>query len=166
MNVAIFGDSFANGESDMSYHNAHFGLTQYLMDDGHFVINFSRQGNANNETTRDYAFNLRQNGHIKWDLAFVFQTEPVRQGNVWFRILQETNDITQVVEIMYKDFYSSLRDEQERYNVPIYLIGGTTDTLAPEEVEKFDLKCICQSLTNLVKTGFRTLLGCHGYVLI
>ena len=37
MNIAIFGDSFANGESDMSRHLAHTGLTQYLMDDGHFV---------------------------------------------------------------------------------------------------------------------------------
>ena len=153
MNIAIFGDSFANGESDMTRHLSHYGLTQYLEDDGHFVINFSRQANANNQTTEDYAFNLRQNGHIKWDLAFVFQTEPVRQGDVWFDILQQFNDITQVVDIMIKDFYSNLREVQKIFGVPIYLIGGTADTLAPEEVEKFDLKCICQSLTNLCLNG-------------
>ena len=58
MNIAIFGDSFANGETDNSTNIVHFGLTQYLMDDGHFVINFSRQGNTNSAVIRDYSFHL------------------------------------------------------------------------------------------------------------
>ena len=32
MNIAIFGDSFANGETDMGNYLAHYGLTQYLTD--------------------------------------------------------------------------------------------------------------------------------------
>ena len=47
MNVAIFGDSFANGVSDGKTGLYHSGLTQYLLDDDHFVINFSHQGNTN-----------------------------------------------------------------------------------------------------------------------
>ena len=35
MNVAIFGDSFANGVSDCMVGLSHSGLTQYLLDDGH-----------------------------------------------------------------------------------------------------------------------------------
>ena len=41
MNIAIFGDSFANGETGGEQKLNHAGLTQYLFDDGHFVVNFS-----------------------------------------------------------------------------------------------------------------------------
>ena len=149
MNVAIFGDSFANGESDMIYHNAHFGLTQYLMDDGHFVINFSRQGNSNNGTTEDYEFNLRQNGHIKWDIAIVFQTEIYRDTSPD----EYTNSIREVETVKLKQFYSNLKKFQDIYKTPIYLVGGTADTLSPEVVEECGLKCACQSLVNLCVNG-------------
>ena len=85
MNIAIFGDSFANGETDqrdsMYLHThggmrlSHLGLTQYLSDDGHFVVNFSRQGNMNYGIMEDYRFHMRQNPHLKFDIAFVFETE-------------------------------------------------------------------------------------------
>ena len=150
MNVAIFGDSFANGESDMIYHNAHFGLTQYLMDDGHFVINFSRQGNSNNGTTEDYEFNLRQNGHIKWDIAIVFQTEIYRDTSPD----EYTNSIREVETVKLKQFYSNLKKFQDIYKTPIYLVGGTADTLSPEVVEECGLKCACQSLVNLCVNGY------------
>ena len=150
MNVAIFGDSFANGESDMIYHNAHFGLTQYLMDDGHFVINFSRQGNSNNGTTEDYEFNLRQNGHIKWDIAIVFQTEIYRDTSPD----EYTNSIREVETVKLKRFYSNLKKFQDIYKTPIYLVGGTADTLSPEGVEECGLKCACQSLVNLCVNGY------------
>ena len=150
MNVAIFGDSFANGESDMIYHNAHFGLTQYLMDDGHFVINFSRQGNSNNGTTEDYEFNLRQNGHIKWDIAIVFQTEIYRDTSPD----EYTNSIREVETVKLKQFYSNLKKFQDIYKTPIYLVGVTADTLSPEVVEECGLKCACQSLVNLCVNGY------------
>ena len=150
MNVAIFGDSFANGESDMIYHNAHFGLTLYLMDDGQFVINFSRQGNSNNGTTEDYEFNLRQNGHIKWDIAIVFQTEIYRDTSPD----EYTNSIREVETVKLKRFYSNLKKFQDIYKTPIYLVGGTADTLSPEVVEECGLKCACQSLVNLCVNGY------------
>ena len=40
MNIAIFGDSFANGETDNSRNLVHFGLTLYLMDDGGGTDNY------------------------------------------------------------------------------------------------------------------------------
>ena len=54
MNVAIFGDSFANGVSGLTVKLIHSGLTQYLLDDGHFVINFSHQGNTNLQIRQDF----------------------------------------------------------------------------------------------------------------
>ena len=58
------------------------------MDDGHFVINFSRQGNVNTGAIRDFGFNIRQNEHIKWDMAIVFRTEPIRENESWISICE------------------------------------------------------------------------------
>ena len=149
MNIAIFGDSFANGESDMSRHLAHTGLTQYLMDDGHFVINFSRQGNSNSGAVEDFNYNLRQNKHIKWDKAIVFQTEVYRDTSPD----DYTTSISEMGAVQLKRFYSNLKFYQNIYKTPIYLVGGTADTLSPEVVEECGLKCACQSLVNLCVNG-------------
>ena len=156
MNIAIFGDSFANGESDMTHHLSHLGLTQYLMDDGHFVINFSRQGNVNTGAIRDFSFNIRQNEHIKWDMAIVFQTEPIRQGEDWIDCLRDEG-IGRVESIMASRFYSKLKEVVEPFSIPIYMVGGTVDILEPKEVEKFGFKCACQSLVNLCVNGKHTI---------
>ena len=185
MNIAIFGDSFANGESDMRHRLAHLGLTRYLTDDGHFVINFSRQGNANNQTVEDLNFSMRQNEHIKpWDMAIVFQTEPCRESEVWIQYVQgmgiyaeDSNhtllgfssgnplnmdcrggDVRKVERFMAKRFYAELSQMAVKWNIPIYLVGGTVDTSAPEEIDKFvKLKCVCQSVTNLCVNGEHTI---------
>ena len=158
MNIAIFGDSFANGETDMGKYLAHGGLTQYLMDDGHFVINFSRQGNKNSSAIFDYGVAMRQNGHIKWDMAIVFQTEVFRDGNSWVSYVvgedgQEPISVREVETFMLKEFYCDLKEYQDTFKTPIYLVGGTSDTLSPEVVEECGLKCACQSLVNLCVNG-------------
>ena len=61
MNVAIFGDSYANGETAGTMKLNHTGLVQYLLDDGHFAVNFSRQGNG--QTKRVYE-NWRQDFQV------------------------------------------------------------------------------------------------------
>jgi hypothetical protein len=164
MNIAIFGDSFANGETDNSTNLVHFGLTQYLMDDGHFVINFSRQGNANGQTAEDLYFSMRQNEHIKWDMAIVFQTEPCRESEIWIQHLQgrgvyshTKGDIRKVESAMASRFYSQLREAGKPFSIPIYVVGGTVDILEPKETEKFGLKCACQSLVNLCVNGEHTI---------
>ena len=68
MNVAIFGDSYANGETAGTMKLNHTGLVQYLLDDGHFAVNFSRQGNWNYGIVQDYKFYMRQNPHLKFDI--------------------------------------------------------------------------------------------------
>ena len=156
MNIAIFGDSFANGESDMTHHLSHLGLTQYLMDDGHFVINFSRQGNSNTGTKEDFSFNIRQNEHIKWDMAIVFQTEPCREDMGWIDCLRDVG-IRKVESVMASRFYSQLKEVVEPFSIPIYMVGGTVDILEPKEVEKFGFKCACQSLVNLCVNGKHTI---------
>jgi hypothetical protein len=156
MNIAIFGDSFANGESDMTHHLAHLGLTQYLMDDGHFVINFSRQGNSNSGTIQDFSFNIRQNEHIKWDIAIVFQTEPCREDMGWIDCLRDEG-IRKVESAMARRLYSQLKEVVKPFSIPIYLVGGTIDLLEPKEVEKFGFKCACQSLVNLCVNGKHTI---------
>jgi len=153
MNIAIFGDSFANGETDGKRKLVHLGLTQYLMDDGHLVVNFSRQGNTNNGVIEDYPFHLRQNEHLKFDKALVFQTETTRETQEWIDNIKSGKSVNDVDVHMIKNDYGKLLESQEYFGVPIYLIGGTVDTLSPEVIKECGLKSACQSLVNLILTG-------------
>ena len=153
MNIAIFGDSFANGETDGEQKLAHLGLTQYLTDDGHLVVNFSRQGNTNGGVTTDYPFHLRQNEHLKFDIALVFQTETTRETQEWIDNIKSGKSVNDIDVHMIKNDYGKLLESQEYFGVPIYLIGGTVDTLSPEVIKECGLKSACQSVVNLVLTG-------------
>jgi hypothetical protein len=153
MNIAIFGDSFANGETAGSQKLNHLGLTQYLFDDGHFVVNFSRQGNTMNGILKDYPFHLRQNEHLKFDIALVFQTENSRSTTDWINHIKSGMSVKEVDVHMSKDYYGELLKTQKKFEVPIYLIGGTVDTLSPDDIEECGLKSACQSLVNLILTG-------------
>ena len=159
MNIAIFGDSFANGETGLLNHLSHTGLTQYFIDDEHFVVNFSRQGNRNHDIgmVEDYTFYLRQNPHLKFDIAFVFETEHTRNSSNWIQYLRDGGSVREVDIHMAKEYYKLLGEAQSIYNVPIYLIGGVADTLEPSVVEEYGIKCICQSTVNLVMTGEHTI---------
>ena len=157
MNIAIFGDSFANGETDGDMKLNHLGLTQYLMDDGHLVVNFSRQGNTNNGVIEDYPFHLRQNEHLKFDKALVFQTETTRETQEWIDNIKSGKSVNDVDVHMIKNDYGKLLESQEYFGVPIYLIGGTVDTLSPEVIKECGLKSACQSVVNLVLTGEHTI---------
>jgi len=153
MNIAIFGDSFANGETGGEPKLNHAGLTQYLFDDGHFVVNFSRQGNTMNGILKDYPFHLRQNEHLKFDIALVFQTENSRSTTDWINHIKSGMSVKEVDVYMSKDYYGELLKTQKKFEVPIYLIGGTVDTLSPDDIEECGLKSACQSLVNLILTG-------------
>tara|TARA_Y100000296_G_scaffold63208_1_gene73560 strand:+ start:210 stop:911 length:702 start_codon:yes stop_codon:yes gene_type:complete len=157
MNIAIFGDSFANGETDGKQKLAHLGLTQYLTDDGHLVVNFSKQGNTNVGVTTDYPFHLRQNEHLKFDKALVFQTETTRETQEWIDNIKSGKSVNDVDVHMIKNDYGKLLESQEYFGVPIYLIGGTVDTLSPEVIKECGLKSACQSVVNLVLTGEHTI---------
>ena len=157
MNIAIFGDSFANGETDGEQKLAHLGLTQYLTDDGHLVVNFSRQGNTNGGVTTDYPFHLRQNEHLKFDIALVFQTETTRETQEWIDNIKSGKSVNDIDVHMIKNDYGKLLESQEYFGVPIYLIGGTVDTLSPEVIKECGLKSACQSVVNLVLTGEHTI---------
>ena len=152
MNIAIFGDSFANGETDGKQKLVHLGLTQYLTDDGHLVVNFSKQGNTNVGVTTDYPFHLRQNEHLKFDKALVFQTETTRETQEWIDNIKSGKSVNDVDVHMIKNDYGKLLESQEYFGVPIYLIGGTVDTLSPEVIKECGLKSACQSVVNLVLT--------------
>ena len=153
MNIAIFGDSFANGETADIPKLNHLGLTQYLFDDGHFVVNFSRQGNTNNGVIEDYPFHIRQNEHLKFDIALVFETESSRSTSDWINYIKSGMSVKSVDTHMSKKYYEELLTQQKQFGVPIYLIGGTADTLSPEVIKECGLKSACQSLVNLVLTG-------------
>jgi len=105
----------------------------------------------------DYTFYLRQNPHLKFDIAFVFETEHTRNSSNWIQYLRDGGSVREVDIHMAKEYYKLLGEAQSIYNVPIYLIGGVADTLEPSVVEEYGIKCICQSTVNLVMTGEHTI---------
>ena len=59
-----------------------------------------------------------------------------------------------------KHDYCSILDYCEKHDcrLPIYIVGGTNDTLSPEVISKYNgLTCICQSWTNLIDSGKHTI---------
>tara|TARA_Y100000361_G_C11115118_1_gene319920 strand:- start:239 stop:967 length:729 start_codon:yes stop_codon:yes gene_type:complete len=155
MNVAIFGDSFANGE--IGNHNtaqkSHLGLTQYFTDDGHFVINFSKPGNWNEGILEDYRHFIFQNTHINFDLAIIFQTEISRQIDEWIERVDDGASVRDVEHDMSEDFLQRLKHWQIKTEVPVFLIGGCGDLIDVDLANKYGIKHVCQSLVNLVLNG-------------
>ena len=126
MNIAIFGDSFATGETDRyfdlnknienkGYHLAHSGLTKYLTVDGNFVINFSKGGNTNSAILNEYHECFRQNPDIKWDMAIVFQTEVIRDDQNWINNLKRGVSVRDVETVQLKELYCDLKKYQDIY---------------------------------------------------
>ena len=52
-------------------------------------------------TIDDYAKNLRQNPHLNFDMAFVFQTETTRQTTEWIESLRADCSIRYIFTFIY-----------------------------------------------------------------
>jgi hypothetical protein len=156
--IIIAGDSWGLGEQskDQGYSTtSHSGLTKYLVDAGHQVINLSCGGGSNIESSRRIKDFLDCNPHLNIDSILIFQTEWVRGLFVQDTQLLK-DDITQGYQqlkdrLIYR-FYDLLSIVSVKYNVPMYLIGGSSDTIWFDdfETEYPGLQIVCQSLTNLL----------------
>ena len=136
---------------------SHGGLAQYLVDDGHTIINLSKPGGSNHETfdrlRSFFISNLCIQNKIK--CVFAFQTEFLRDYR--FFTPEELNSELILGYQTIRDrwtarFYMDLSALSTAYNIPIYLIGGCSDTdwFEQFEIEHPGLKVVCQSMTNLL----------------
>lgn len=156
----IAGDSWGCGEwmlTNESYSVSHGGLSQYLRDDGHKVINLSRGGNSNwaNYELLDVWLQNCLISHIQ--NIFIFQTEWFRDHELrtpWtpknYGYAIDAYDVNTASITISKWLYA-LSAIATRYNVKIGIIGGCSDTIWLDkfEMEYPGLYIACQSLTNL-----------------
>jgi len=149
--IIIVGDSWGCGcwtEEQTVYHR---GLEQLLHDDGHKVINLSQGGCDLKTITR------RLDDHLMLlkDRPPLWFTEPVTKILVlqteWHRHLSTAKEKdTEQIEIA--SFYGTLSHISKKYNLPIYVIGGCSDTVWLDEFENYypGVTVVCQSFTNLL----------------
>jgi hypothetical protein len=157
--ILIAGDSWGCGEwqwNDTSYDIVHPGITKYLLESGQNVINLSRPGGSNTQSADRVANFLKVNTHYQISKIIVFQTE-------WTRDIFAEDAIMVSEDLkhgyhglknrMISRFYNRLSTASVKNNVPIYIIGGCSDTIMWFDnfaIEYPGVEIICQSLTNLL----------------
>jgi hypothetical protein len=155
----IAGDSWACGEwgynKERDNSLTHPGLGQFMCDHGCLAVNIGIPGGSNSQSAKQVENFLSYNKHLKISAVLVFQTE-------WSRDIkfQKQDFIQQCIRQGYvflrdqliKTFYEELSRSSSTFGIPIWLIGGCSDTLPTEQIDnKFSgLKVLCQSMTNLL----------------
>ena len=155
--IVIAGASWGCGEWNGSI-ISHLGLTQYLIDSNYQVINLSQPGGTNKDSSERVSDFLRVNKHLQIFCVIVFQTE-------WLRDVFKESPKTLANDLksgylglkgrLISRFYYHLSQASVKNNIPIYIVGGCSDTLWIDkfEIEYPGLHIACQSLTNLLING-------------
>lgn len=160
----IIGDSWGVGEwpddCSPSYSEMpHRGLAQYLEEAGHQVYNLSLGGDSNvsQVSNLDHMYErVFGPANIKIDKIVAFKTEYTRDADILGECI--SNNITLISDLESRcnaAYYTSLSNLSARYNVPVVLIGGLSDTIWLEKFsEEYPGVTIgCQSVVNLLVNG-------------
>lgn len=157
MKFLIAGDSWGLGEWDTideKYQVVHSGLAMYLTELGHSVLNLSCGGISNFDIVGRIEGWLSRFPEQVPDKILVFQTEYTRDYK--HRDLNiDDFDVEQFSDISSRwisRFYTRLSELSVQYTCPVYIIGGTSDTMWFDDMSAHYPGCqvICQSLTNLL----------------
>ena len=163
--ILIAGDSWGAGiplvHSDASLDLVYGGITDLLTTQGFQVINLSKPGGSNLQACdrmNDYLrFNSpKQISQIK--TIIFWKTEFFRE--IWH---YRPNDLEKELSHSYSTLrdhwvyrpYHRLAEISQQWNIPIYIIGGCSDTVWYDDFEKDfpGVKIACQSATNYILTG-------------
>lgn len=163
--ILIAGDSWAAGvpvvNPDASLDIVYGGIPELLTKQDYQVTNLARKGASNLQACdrlNDYLLynSPKQIAEIK--IILFWQTEFFRE--IWYYTHKDLEK-----ELSHK--YSTLRDHwiyrpyhrltdiSQRWNIPIYIIGGCSDTVWYDNFEQDfpGVKIACQSVTNYILTG-------------
>lgn len=147
--ILICGDSWSCGEwENMSI--THRGLAGYISEKtSHQVINLGMPGSSNLDTIRVIQHFLSLNPSIPIDQIIIFQTDYIRgvkPGDIG------KDGYTQFKARRISQFYYSLSDIYKKYNTPVHVIGGLSDTLWLSKFSQIyqGVNIACQSFTNLL----------------
>lgn len=162
MHILISGDSWGKGEWNVECTEIlHTGLEQYIINSGHTVSNVSMSGASNLDTVNIIKGYLERDFYYdRPDLILVFQTEYTRD----FKYLikpentgdwKDLNSIKDLSSRWIERFYMRLSEISIENNIPIYIIGGCSDTIPFDDMSKDypDCHIACQSMTNLLING-------------
>ena len=152
--IIITGDSWGVGEWSVTGEILHNGIAQYFVNDGVDVINLS-QGAASNTSVSHHLKNfLNANKHQKPAAIIIFQTEWTRDGSIVLDINSSdtTNRFIAAQDKVMSRYYYQLSAISQDYNIPVYVIGGASDTTWLDKFtqEYPGVSILCQSLSNLI----------------
>lgn len=161
--ILIAGDSWGVGEWDyLSATVLHKGLEQYLSDKGYKVKNISAGGTSNLDNIHRIENYLIRNPENTLSKIIIFQTEWTRDfkhnrmqqdygSNDW-------DDIKTVEDLSSRwieRFYHRLSEISIKNNIPVWIIGGSSDTMWFDDMNIDYPGChiACQSSINLILTN-------------
>jgi hypothetical protein len=152
--IIIAGDSWGCGEWK-SNNISHSGITKHLIESGQFVINLSQPGGSNTQSADRVTNFLKVNSHYQVSKIIVFQTEWTRDIFAEDVILvseDSKHGYHYLKNRMISRFYYKLSTASLENNIPIYVVGGCSDTIWFDKfaIEYPGVEIICQSLTNLL----------------
>jgi len=153
--ILICGDSWGCGEWDnMSI--THRGLAGYISEETSYqVVNLSMPGSSNLNTIRTVKTFLDLNPSIEIDQIIAFQTDYIRDT----KYIEPSHLANQLQDgyIQFRarrisDFYYNLSSISKKHNIPVYIIGGLSDTVWVSHFSQIyqGVTIACQSFTNLL----------------
>ena len=147
--ILVCGDSWSCGEwENMSV--THRGLAGYISEEtSHQVINLGIPGSSNLDTLRVIRHFLNLNPSIPIEKIIVFQTDYLRDLE---SIEFDNHGYTQFKARRISNFYQDLSNLYKKYNTPVYVIGGLSDTFWLSKFSEIyqGVNIACQSFTNLL----------------
>jgi len=156
-NIIVSGCSWGCGEwtgiGKKKYGVSHKGIEQYLLDDGHQVVNLSEGDNSNLGIAHRLAGWFERHPDHNIDCILVFQTEYTRDMRYDFQIdYHEITSVDTLSGICLSRLYNRLSELAIEHNIPVYLIGGCSDTIwLPNWKNHYPgVDVVCQSMVNLI----------------
>jgi hypothetical protein len=139
MRFLITGDSWSQGEWDTTptgYRTTHTGVQQYLIDDGHEVLNVGRGGYNNLESFAAVS-------DLQFDHVIFFYTDPLRQAQEHEIAYKLPFDIITAHNIDLCDNFEKLK---QKTNCKITVIGGCAKFTAVTQTVDFLVPSISELL--------------------
>lgn len=148
MKILLGGDSWGCGVWKVQPTGlaiGHKGIEQFMLDDGHEVINVSKGGISNKNIIE--CMKLLPN--LDFDHIFVIETSPLRDTD-YLKPFANYEHLIELNGSKRFEFYSLL----EALNKPIYLLGGCSK-VDTEIVKDFkNLHVVIPSIPEFLSTGF------------
>jgi hypothetical protein len=158
--ILITGSSMAIGEWDNGQ-NSHGGLGYYLRESGRNVLNIAQPGKSDFVYIKVLENFLDYNPSINVDKIILFQSSWIDNFNSEITLVElDHGDYEKALSSGYNQFisfcvssmYYRLSRLGVKHNIPIYVVGGFTDTIWLDRFTKeYPMVTIaCQSFVNLL----------------